>query len=79
MVPCGAPRPPRAPAPRRPVPAVAHGGLGDALLAHIEAVGAEVAFNFGAYEVLTRDKAVHAPSLANNAALVGGHLFPRLS
>lgn len=61
-----------APPVRRPTPRVDGGGLEAALLSHVERVGVETALDIGQYHFLTRDKAVHAASLAKNPDLVGG-------
>eukprot|EP00959_Pyramimonas_sp_CCMP1952_P462527 9483399-Pyramimonas_sp.AAC.2 len=56
---------------RRPA-APLGGGLQKALLKLVVERGSTNTFDLGHYDWLTKDKAVHAPSLAANPELVGG-------
>ncbi|CAK0842944.1 unnamed protein product, partial [Prorocentrum cordatum] len=46
-------------------------GLEEALLECVSNVGAKLSFQIGWYHHLTKDRAVHGPSLARDPALVG--------
>ena len=58
---------------RSPAPPLDEGGktLKDALLEYVQTVGAKGSLNLGWYHHLTKDKAVHAPSMTKDPEMVG--------